>query len=84
MRSEAVRNITGARALKLLKGAALWRASLDARGDIKEGIASARWRAWLNRFEPDPAKQTRVYEHVSEICRAAYTASLDIGSRGLD
>lgn len=43
-------NLTGKRALELLKGAALWRGYLDARGDAPSAKAHNAFDTWRDRF----------------------------------
>lgn len=80
MRSEAVHNITGARALQLIQGAALWRAYLNARGDSKTERARLKWRRWLDSFEPRLMRQNAVYHAVTNIVDVAYRGSLNLAA----
>lgn len=77
MRSEGVLNITGARALALLRGAQLWRAYLNARSEADTGRTHAAYRKWADAYgKRERWTEKQISDAMERIARQAYDAAL--------
>lgn len=87
MRSNAVMNITGARALALLKGATLWRAYVNSPDNkpYSQQRAHGRYRAWADRFiVRERTTERELGDAMQRICATAYTEAMSISAHSRD
>lgn len=61
-----------ARALKLLQGATLWRAYVNANGGRPEKRAHNAWSRWIDDFEPALERRGEVTEYCSQLATLAH------------
>jgi hypothetical protein len=75
-------NWTGKRALELLKGAALWRAFLDARGDAPSAKAHNAFERWREGFAArHNAPHNAIMSAIENITATAYRESQYVSAR---
>lgn len=60
------------RALKLLQGAVLWRAYVNANPGFQEKRAHNAWARWIAGFEPALERRGEVTEYCSQLATLAH------------